>query len=161
MSAFVWANTAGFIWQARNLFHISYEGGILEDPWAEPPENMFTLSVSPEKAHRRQGEWIDLQLPLYRHLAVALGIQDPIQLGYVVLPNDPKKTDILIAEWTEADLKEADRVAEDVVRAVRKEKFWPPAESHTGFFNEFSAICQDGHFGRLVIETESEEGGTT
>jgi argininosuccinate synthase len=34
----------------RNLFHISYEGGILEDPWAEPPENMFTLSVSPEKA---------------------------------------------------------------------------------------------------------------
>jgi argininosuccinate synthase len=34
----------------RNLFHISYEGGILEDPWAEPPEDMFTLSVSPEKA---------------------------------------------------------------------------------------------------------------
>lgn len=33
-----------------NMFHISYEGGILEDPWAEPPENMFTLSVSPEKA---------------------------------------------------------------------------------------------------------------
>ena len=37
----------------RNLFHISYEGGILEDPWAEPPENMFTLSVSPEKAPSR------------------------------------------------------------------------------------------------------------
>jgi argininosuccinate synthase len=34
----------------RNLFHISYEGGILEDPWAEPPENMFTLTTSPEKA---------------------------------------------------------------------------------------------------------------
>ncbi|MBI5676684.1 MAG: argininosuccinate synthase [Nitrospirae bacterium] len=34
----------------RNLFHISYEGGILEDPWAEPPADMFTLSVSPEKA---------------------------------------------------------------------------------------------------------------
>ncbi|MBI5097907.1 MAG: argininosuccinate synthase [Nitrospirae bacterium] len=34
----------------RNLFHISYEGGILEDPWAEPPANMFTLTVSPEKA---------------------------------------------------------------------------------------------------------------
>jgi argininosuccinate synthase len=37
----------------RNLFHISYEGGILEDPWAEPPENMFTLTVSPEKAPSR------------------------------------------------------------------------------------------------------------
>jgi argininosuccinate synthase len=33
----------------RNLFHISYEGGILEDPWAEPPEDMFVLTVSPEK----------------------------------------------------------------------------------------------------------------
>ena len=37
----------------RNLFHISYEGGILEDPWAEPPENMFTMTVSPEKAPSR------------------------------------------------------------------------------------------------------------
>lgn len=34
----------------RNLFHISFEGGILEDPWREPPEDMFILSRSPEKA---------------------------------------------------------------------------------------------------------------
>jgi len=34
----------------RNLLHISYEGGILEDPWAEPPESMFEMTVSPEKA---------------------------------------------------------------------------------------------------------------
>jgi argininosuccinate synthase len=34
----------------RNLMHISYEGGILEDPWAEPPENMFKTTQSPEKA---------------------------------------------------------------------------------------------------------------
>jgi len=34
----------------RNLLHISFEGGILEDPWAEPPEDMFVLSVSPEAA---------------------------------------------------------------------------------------------------------------
>jgi len=37
----------------RNLFHISFEGGILEDPWKAPPENMFILSVSPEKAPNR------------------------------------------------------------------------------------------------------------
>ena len=30
--------------------HISYEGGILEDPWREPDESMFRLSLSPEKA---------------------------------------------------------------------------------------------------------------
>src|SRR5216117_1841345 len=34
----------------RNLFHISYEGGILEDPWAEPPDKMFQLTNSPEAA---------------------------------------------------------------------------------------------------------------
>jgi argininosuccinate synthase len=34
----------------RNLLHISYEGGVLEDPWNAPPEDMFTLSVSPRNA---------------------------------------------------------------------------------------------------------------
>src|SRR5207245_2808302 len=34
----------------RNLLHISYESGILEDPWSEPPKDMFKLSVSPEDA---------------------------------------------------------------------------------------------------------------
>jgi argininosuccinate synthase len=34
----------------RNLLHISFEGGILEDTWREPPEDMFVLSVSPEDA---------------------------------------------------------------------------------------------------------------
>jgi len=34
----------------RNLFHISYEGGVLEDPWLEPPPKMFLLTVSPEDA---------------------------------------------------------------------------------------------------------------
>lgn len=34
----------------RNLFHISYEGGILEDPWSEPPSDMYTMTVPPEKA---------------------------------------------------------------------------------------------------------------
>ncbi len=34
----------------RNLLHLSFEGGILEDPWAEPPKDMFKLSVAPEDA---------------------------------------------------------------------------------------------------------------
>jgi argininosuccinate synthase len=33
-----------------NMFHISYEGGLLEDPWAEPPADMYTMMVPPEKA---------------------------------------------------------------------------------------------------------------
>jgi len=34
----------------RNIFHISYEGGILEDPWAEPTGDMYTMMIPPEKA---------------------------------------------------------------------------------------------------------------
>lgn len=34
----------------RNLVHISYEGGVLEDPWREPYEDMFRLTVAPEQA---------------------------------------------------------------------------------------------------------------
>ncbi len=34
----------------RNLMHCSFEGGVLEDPWHEPEEEMFLLSQSPETA---------------------------------------------------------------------------------------------------------------
>jgi argininosuccinate synthase len=34
----------------RNLLHISFEGGVLEDPWQEPSEDMFVMSVSPQNA---------------------------------------------------------------------------------------------------------------
>jgi argininosuccinate synthase len=33
-----------------NMLHISYEGGILEDPWAAPPDDIFKLTVSPKDA---------------------------------------------------------------------------------------------------------------
>jgi argininosuccinate synthase len=39
-----------------NLFHVSYEGGILEDPWVSPPEEIFQMTVSPEKAPDRPRE---------------------------------------------------------------------------------------------------------
>jgi len=34
----------------RNIWHLSHEGGILEDPWVEPEEEMFCLTVAPEAA---------------------------------------------------------------------------------------------------------------
>lgn len=53
----------------RNLFHISFEGGILEDPWNEPTEDMFVMSVSPEQAPDR---------PTYIELEFEKG--DPVAL---------------------------------------------------------------------------------
>lgn len=37
----------------QNIFHISYEGGILEDPWNEPPSDMYKMVTPPEKAPDR------------------------------------------------------------------------------------------------------------
>ena len=34
----------------RNLLHLSFEGGVLEDPWTEPPSDMFLLTKNPEEA---------------------------------------------------------------------------------------------------------------
>jgi argininosuccinate synthase len=34
----------------RNIWHMSHEGGILEDPWSEPEEDMYHLTVAPEAA---------------------------------------------------------------------------------------------------------------
>lgn len=48
----------------QNLFHISYEGGILEDPWQEPPADMYTLITPPEKAPDK---------PLYVEIAFKKG----------------------------------------------------------------------------------------
>jgi len=33
-----------------NLLHISFEGGLLEDPWKQPPDDMFSMTVSPQDA---------------------------------------------------------------------------------------------------------------
>jgi argininosuccinate synthase len=44
----------------RNLFHISYEGGILEDPWKEPPADMFVWCRPLEKAPKRP-EYIEIE----------------------------------------------------------------------------------------------------
>jgi argininosuccinate synthase len=47
-----------------NLLHISYEGGVLEDPWAEPEADMWRWSVAPEKAPNK---------PVYIELAYKKG----------------------------------------------------------------------------------------
>lgn len=43
-----------------NIFHTSYEGGILEDLWQEAPEDMFIMTVSPEKAPDKP-EYIEIE----------------------------------------------------------------------------------------------------
>jgi len=59
----------------RNLFHVSYEGGILEDPWREPDGAMFQRSQDPEKAPDEP-----------RYLEIELEAGDPIAVDGRRLP---------------------------------------------------------------------------
>ena len=53
----------------RNLFHCSYEGGVLEDPWFEPDNSMFLLSVAPEDAPDKP-EYVEIEFEAGNPVAV-------------------------------------------------------------------------------------------
>jgi argininosuccinate synthase len=63
----------------RNLLHLSFEGGVLEDPWAEPSEDMFVLTVDPLKA---PDEPTDVTIDFEQGTPVAVDGQrlDPVAL---------------------------------------------------------------------------------
>ena len=119
----------------------------------------------PERKHRKRvksGEpvtpdhWVNLQLPLYRHLAKAMGLDRPLELGYVLLPSDPSQTKFHLASWSDEDLAIADEAAANVVRKIRKEVFWPPADPPPYPNDGLGAICQQNVFDRQLPEAGHE-----
>ena len=62
-----------------NLLHISYEGGILEHPWMEPPEEMFQMTVSPEKAPEKP-EYCEIHFERGDPVALNQGRLKPAEL---------------------------------------------------------------------------------
>jgi len=63
----------------RNLMHVSYEGVILEDPWAEPPENIFQMTKSPERA-RDEAEYIEIGFKQGEPVSINRESKDPVAL---------------------------------------------------------------------------------
>lgn len=63
----------------RNLLHISYEGGELEDPWNAPNEEMFVLSVSPQQAPD-QAEIIEITFEKGNPTAINGEAMSPVKL---------------------------------------------------------------------------------
>jgi ATP-dependent helicase/DNAse subunit B len=100
-----------------------------------------------------QGNWLDLQLPLYRHLITNVRpVNDPDQigLGYILLPNNTSNVKFDPASWTPEQLHAADEQARMVMRSIRAQVFWPPAIDPPQFSEATSAICQDNVFERWV-----------
>lgn len=63
----------------RNLFHLSHEGGLLENPWNEPEESMYQLSVSPEQA---PDEAVTIEIGFEKGVPISLNGEtlDPVEL---------------------------------------------------------------------------------
>lgn len=116
---------------------------------------------TPDQTHRqgRTGakEWIDLQLPLYRYLVRSLGMAEPTQLGYVLLPKDVDKTAFKIAEWTPEELEAADAAARAAIQGIRAGRFWPPTNPPPNTFSEFAAICHDDLLVAASLSAEAAE----
>ena len=100
-------------------------------------------AVVPDKAHRRQGEWVDLQLPLYWRLTERVrGEQGHV--GYILLTKDPAAIKVEIAPWNREEMDEAIAKAEDVIRRIRRGEFWPPTSPPPDGYREFAGVCRDG-----------------
>jgi len=83
---------------------------------------------TPQEVHRApDGGWIDLQLPLYALLVRQLGLEGRVELGFVHLARELDGPVLSLADWSEEELDEAWEVAREVVRQVRRERFWPPS----------------------------------
>jgi RecB family exonuclease len=99
--------------------------------------------TSPQETHVKSSQWIDLQLPLYRHLARSQGITGRVRLGYILLPKDVSGTGLVIADWSEGMLAEADESAREVIRRIRRQEFWPPAHVAPRFSDDYAVILQE------------------
>jgi len=119
------------------------------ESWALFDYKTNDTAADPEKAHLSGDSWIDLQLPLYRHLAKQLGVNGEIQLGFIVLPKDTNNTGERTAEWTNEQLQAADSAAADVWKAVQACEFWLPAESGVRY-DSYGQICQVNVFERTL-----------
>lgn len=120
---------------------------------------------SPNKTHLSGGEWVDLQLPLYRVLAERRGLVVPggcaPELGYIQLPKKLSEVGFAVADWNEAAHQEAIDKARWVIRQVRAGVFWPPRYP-VDYHEEFAGICQDDSLDRneaLAAGNRQSHGG--
>ena len=82
-------------------------------------------SDSPDKAHRSSNApgWADLQLPMYRHLCRAITADKRVTLGYITLGKDLTSVGAQFANWDQPTLQHADKIAVDVIQAIRNGDF--------------------------------------
>ena len=121
---------------------------------------------SPQEMHVKGGAWIDLQLPLYRHMARAVvdrrtfatmsedTPERPIRLSYFNLCADAQQVDLYDADWDAEQLAAADSVAREVLGSITRREFHEVGDG----------VNEDGATGALATwvaaaQQERDQGG--
>jgi len=119
--------------------------------------------VQAEKAHYkpRKREWVDLQLPLYRHLVKEVAVVadadfNRVTTGYVLMPKKLEDVGFNQTNWAPEELHAADELARDIIRKIRMSEYWPPVEKPPKFSDAYAAICQDNAFEQFDVATVEE-----
>ncbi|MEM1108481.1 MAG: PD-(D/E)XK nuclease family protein [Planctomycetota bacterium] len=99
--------------------------------------------LKPDRVHRQRGEWVDLQLPLYRLLAADRGMPNA-ETGYFNLGGSPATTAMHPAGWSDEDYASAADARDHVIRQLRAQRFWPPKEPPP-FDDGFARLAADHH----------------
>ncbi|MCX7421079.1 MAG: PD-(D/E)XK nuclease family protein [Planctomycetia bacterium] len=134
------------VWLHGRIDRIDHN--VVTDEWAIFDYKSGDKGASPEETHRkRKSEWVDLQLPLYRHLAHVFSLSQEPRLGYINLPKDLGGVGASFAEWSRDELSDADASAMRVARCVARREFWPPTDPPPSSLQEFNDICQVKVFG--------------
>ncbi len=107
---------------------------------------------SPDKAHRdSEGDWLDLQLPLYEYLLKEKGVvEQECQLAYLPLGALDGTPELLFAHWSREERESAIETARNVAAAVKRGEFWPPSE-FVSAFDDYADILGVGQFGAHYI----------
>ena len=131
---------------------------------ADRPDGRFRLQERrlgrkrPTTRTAHDGEWVDLQLPLYRHLVKSLDIAGPVRLGYILLP---KKT----SRHQSSRLADLDRrrTAGGRRKSLRGDprhsgqNLLAPGRRAGRVLRDLAAICQDDVFGAASLAAEAAE----
>ncbi|MEO1235417.1 MAG: PD-(D/E)XK nuclease family protein [Planctomycetota bacterium] len=116
--------------------------------------------LAPDAVHRRGGEWVDLQLPLYRALAADHGLPNA-EVGYLNLGVGASTSGLFLAGWSDDEYAGALAVRDRVIRELREQKFWPPSDPPM-FDDGLRRVAVDLHLERNgLISASGPDGGAT
>jgi ATP-dependent helicase/nuclease subunit B len=130
--------------------------------WAVLDYKTGERGSDPESVHRKREEWVDLQLPLYRHVlphvvdgagnrAFTGDAGSDVRLGYILLCGNPDEIRFAEVQWTQQELDAALNAARDAVATIRRNMYeFPGLDS--GWYDDDTAEMLGR--GRLILEDE-------